>query len=170
MARPRRSASHHLHSGGQHPAARLLQRSGIARPQQRVHQDVFGFQRGVGFEFAAPVAFFVLNGEKITDAPRPCRGDVGSSCRRFSQNASRGSTRNSHSEHSAEFVRLLSPDTPIGSTKLQPDGLLAAHSHRASPINQLTNALTGCASWPPRSPAETQSAHSRASLLLPEHC
>ena len=36
----------------------------IARAQKHVQQDVIGFERGIGFQFAAPVAFFVLLGEQ----------------------------------------------------------------------------------------------------------
>jgi len=48
----------------QNPVRRLLEALLIARPQQRVQQDVVGLQRGVGFQFAAPVALFVLLGEQ----------------------------------------------------------------------------------------------------------
>ena len=32
----------------------------IARAEQRVQQDVIGFEGGIGFQLAAPVAIFVL--------------------------------------------------------------------------------------------------------------
>ena len=37
----------------------------IAGAEQRVQQDVIGFESGIGFELAAPVAVLVLLGEKI---------------------------------------------------------------------------------------------------------
>src|SRR5579862_8874304 len=37
---------------------------GITGTEQRVQQDVIGFESGVGFQLAAPVAFFVLLGEE----------------------------------------------------------------------------------------------------------
>jgi hypothetical protein len=36
----------------------------VTRTKEGVQQDVVGFERGVGFEFATPVAFFVLLGEQ----------------------------------------------------------------------------------------------------------
>ena len=44
--------------------AALLETLLIAGSEKRVQQDVIGFQRGVGFEFAAPVAFIVLLGKQ----------------------------------------------------------------------------------------------------------
>src|SRR5712691_5369728 len=38
----------------------LLKTFLVSCPQKRVHEDVIGFKRAVGFEFAAPVALFVL--------------------------------------------------------------------------------------------------------------
>ena len=37
---------------------------GITRSQKHVQNDVVSFERGIGFEFTAPVAFFVLLGEQ----------------------------------------------------------------------------------------------------------
>ena len=42
----------------------LLKALRIAGAKQRVQQNVVGLERGVGFEFAAPVAVLVLLGEK----------------------------------------------------------------------------------------------------------
>ena len=42
------------------PVGGFLKAVGIAGAEQRVQQNVIGFERGIGFEFAAPVAFFVL--------------------------------------------------------------------------------------------------------------
>ena len=49
----------------ENPVAAFLETLLIAGSEQRVQQDVVGFERGVGFEFAAPVAIFVLLGEQI---------------------------------------------------------------------------------------------------------
>ena len=38
---------------------------GIAGAEQRMQQDVIGFESGIGLELAAPVAVFVLLGEKL---------------------------------------------------------------------------------------------------------
>ncbi len=45
-------------------ARRLGHALGIARSQKDVQENVVGFERGVGFQLAAPVAFFVLLGEE----------------------------------------------------------------------------------------------------------
>jgi len=42
----------------------LLETFLVAGSEQDVKQDVIGFERGVGFELASPVAIFVLLGEK----------------------------------------------------------------------------------------------------------
>jgi hypothetical protein len=42
----------------------LLETFLIASSEQNVQQDVIGFESGIGFEFAAPVAVLVLLGEK----------------------------------------------------------------------------------------------------------
>ena len=42
----------------------LGQALGIARAQQNMQHDVIGFERGIGFQFATPVAFFVLLGKQ----------------------------------------------------------------------------------------------------------
>ena len=49
----------------QNPVRRLLKPLLIARPEQRVQQNVIRLEGGVGFEFAAPVSFFMLLREKI---------------------------------------------------------------------------------------------------------
>src|SRR5258708_29305812 len=46
------------------PVGGFLEAGGVAGPEQRVEENVVGFQRGVGFEFAAPVAIIVLRGEE----------------------------------------------------------------------------------------------------------
>ena len=48
----------------QNVACRFGQALGIARPQQNMQHDVVGFEGGIGFQFAAPVAFFMLLGEQ----------------------------------------------------------------------------------------------------------
>jgi hypothetical protein len=48
----------------ENPVAALLEAHRIAGAEQRVQQNVVGFEGGVGFQFAAPVAVFVLLGEK----------------------------------------------------------------------------------------------------------
>ncbi len=45
---------------------RLLKARRIPSAEQGVQQDVIGLEGGIGLEFAAPVAVFVLLGEKIT--------------------------------------------------------------------------------------------------------
>ena len=49
----------------QNPVRSLLKALLIAGPEQRVQQDVIGLERGIGFEFAAPVPFLVLLREEI---------------------------------------------------------------------------------------------------------
>src|SRR5205823_12841600 len=44
----------------QNVARRFLESLAIARTQQGVQKDVIRFQRGIGFQFAAPVALFTL--------------------------------------------------------------------------------------------------------------
>ena len=46
------------------PVGGLLEALGIAGAEQSVQQNVIGLERGVGFQFAAPVAILVLRGEK----------------------------------------------------------------------------------------------------------
>ena len=46
------------------PVCRLREALGIAGSQQGVQQNVIGLERGIGFEFAAPVAVRVLLREK----------------------------------------------------------------------------------------------------------
>src|ERR1700688_391066 len=46
------------------PVCGLPKALGIARPQQGVKQNIIRLERGVSFEFSAPVAFLVLRGEK----------------------------------------------------------------------------------------------------------
>jgi len=45
---------------GENIARGFRQTTGIARAQQDVKDYVIGFQSGISFQFAAPVAFFVL--------------------------------------------------------------------------------------------------------------
>ena len=46
------------------PVGGALKPLGVAGAEQGVEQNVIGFKRGIGFEFAAPVAIVVLGGEK----------------------------------------------------------------------------------------------------------
>ena len=50
-----------------------------------MHQDVIGFESGVGFEFAAPVAVFVLLGEEPFACAVDCGGDAGRQVVNFSK-------------------------------------------------------------------------------------
>ena len=49
----------------QNVASGLVKALLAASTEQRMQQNVIGFKRGVGLELTAPVAFFVLLGEKI---------------------------------------------------------------------------------------------------------
>jgi len=60
MGRRRRYSSRRLRSGIQYVTGRFLETLPLCRAEQGVQQDVVGFESGVGFEFAAPVTFFVL--------------------------------------------------------------------------------------------------------------
>src|SRR5208283_704715 len=51
------------------PVGRLAEALRVTRAQKRMQKYVVRFQRGVGFQLAAPVAFFMLGGEKKS----PCR-------------------------------------------------------------------------------------------------
>ncbi len=51
-----------LGPGAFHPAF-------VAGTQQRMHHDVVGFEGGVGFQLPAPVAVWVLLGEKKITGP-----------------------------------------------------------------------------------------------------
>ena len=44
----------------QNPVRRLLKAFLVAGPEQRMQQNVIRLERSVGFEFAAPVSFFML--------------------------------------------------------------------------------------------------------------
>jgi hypothetical protein len=46
------------------PVRRLAEALGVARPKQRMQQNVIGLERGIGFQFAAPISTFVLGREK----------------------------------------------------------------------------------------------------------
>ena len=42
-----------------------MQAGGVAGFEQRVQEDVVGFEHGIGFQFAAPEAVGMLKGEKV---------------------------------------------------------------------------------------------------------
>ena len=46
-------------------ASRLVKACLVAGAEQRMQQDVIGFEGGIGFQFPAPVTLFVLLREKI---------------------------------------------------------------------------------------------------------
>ena len=46
-------------------ASGLVEAFLVARAEQRMEQDVIGFEGGIGFQFSAPVTLFVLLREKI---------------------------------------------------------------------------------------------------------
>src|ERR1051326_2025994 len=63
----------------------LLETLLVAGTKQRVHQDVVGFECRIGFEFAAPVAVFVLLGEKPFAGAVNRGGDAGRKVIDFSE-------------------------------------------------------------------------------------
>src|SRR5580700_3599808 len=46
------------------PVRGFLEALGVARSEQRVQQNVIRLQGGVGFQFPAPIAIFMLGGEE----------------------------------------------------------------------------------------------------------
>ena len=69
----------------QNPVGGFLKALRVSRTQQRVQQDVVRFERGIGLEFSAPVAFFVLLREKIFLGRRDGRADPAAQFLDFSE-------------------------------------------------------------------------------------
>src|SRR5580658_6689201 len=46
------------------PVRSLAEALGVARTEESVEENVIGLEGGVGFEFAAPIAFVVLRGKE----------------------------------------------------------------------------------------------------------
>src|SRR5258708_6367319 len=72
------------------PVGGFLKAFGVAGTEQRMQQDVVGFEGSVSFKLAAPVAFFVLLREKKFTSGLNGRSDAGSKVVDFAEDELRG--------------------------------------------------------------------------------